>query len=83
MATNRPDAAPIFTREDGVRAVQMMFLADIDKALMLAEAYELADDPWISRLYECRDVVARALDPPGRRASRPRDGAPPALRLVK
>lgn len=77
----------IYTRSDGVRAIQMLYLRQVETALAMAEDHGLEDDPWISRLYECRDLVQATLgqEPhPARRRGDVRPSAEPlgVLRLV-
>ena len=85
----QPEAQAVYTREDGVRCIQLLYLRQVETALAIAETYGLEDDPWISRLYECRALVQETLgqEPhPGRRRDdvrQPRGLASPApLTLV-
>ena len=58
---NQAQDTMIYSRTDGVRCIQTLYLRQVETALHIAETYGLEDDPWISRLYECRDLVRATL----------------------
>lgn len=68
----------VYTRADGVRCIQTLYLRQVETALALAEMYGLEDDPWISRLYDCRSLVEETLGIPPHPARRRGDVSRPS-----
>lgn len=82
MGARKEREEAVFSRADGVRAVQLITLSGLEQAIMIAETYGLDDDPWVSRLYDCRDAVREALSPSDP-ASRPAAGQPSLSRSAR